>query len=436
MKVSTEELGACQVALNIEVESEEMEQSLQETYRRLVHRLNIPGFRKGKAPRPILERYIGEEGLRQEALESLVPKLCSQAIEEQKIEAIAQPQVEIIQTDPLVLKATLSLPPQVELGDYHNVRLSPEEVEITEEQIDNMIEHLRDQHALWEPVERPVEFGDLVTADIEGKNERSPTESYLSQQFLVNPDSSLLLPGFVEQLLGVEKGQEKDVILSYPDDYKREELRGQRFQFKVSLKEIKEKHLPELDDEFARSIGEGLDSLDALRQRVTTNLKNLAEERARKEFEERVTQTVVDLAKVEFPPFFVEQEIDRIINERGRWFGGGRAGVENYIKSVGKTEDEAREEPRDLAAKRVARGLVLDKIAEEEKIEVSVAEVDSEIEQMVKDSDNAEELRKMFDTPEGRRWVEQGLLRQKTVQHLVEVMSSVNEEKGGKDESA
>ena len=436
MKVSTEKLGNSQVVLNIEVEPAEMETSLQEAYQRLARRIDVPGFRRGKAPRLVLERYVGEETLREEALESLMPRLCNQAIEEQEIEPFVQPEVEIVQTEPVVLKATVSLRPKVELGDYRGIRLSPEPVEITEEQIDGVIEQLRDQQALWEPVERPVCFEDLVTIDIEEGGEGNPVKSYPGQQVRVIQESPLLLPGFAEQLVGLEKGQEKEIVLSYPADYEVKELGGKQYHFKVNLTEIKEKHLPELNDEFTRSIGEGLETLDALRERIADNLKKLAEERARKEFEEKVIQATVDLAEVEFPPILVEQEIDRILGERERAFGGEQRGMENYLRSIGKTEEEAREELRPVATQRVSRALVLGKITEEEKMEVKAAEIDSEIEEMIKGaSEDAEGLRKVFGAPEGRRWIEQALLTRKTVQYLVEVAegNAIIEEKGGND---
>jgi trigger factor len=436
VKVSTEKLGNSQVVLNIEVEPAEMEKSLQEAYHRLAGKIHVPGFRKGKAPRPILESYIGEETLRGEALESLVPQLCNQAIEEQEIEPLIQPEVEIVQTEPVVFKATVFLRPSIELGDYHGIRLSPEPAEITEEQIDSVIEQLRDQHALWEPVERPVQFEDLVIIDIEEMVEGELVKSYPGQQVRVIEGSHLPLPDFVEQLVGMEQGQEKEVILSYPDDYEIMELAGIQHHFKVNLIEIKEKYPPELNDEFAKSIGENLETIDALRDRVTDNLKKMAEEKAAREFEEKAIQATVELAKAEFPPVMIEQEIDHILSERRESFGGGQRGVENYLRNIGKTEEEAREELRPLATQRVTRALVLGKIVEEEKIAVGAAEIDSEIEQMIEHSTkDVEELQNVFGTPAGRRWIEQKLLSRKTVQHLVDIVSgsAITEEKGGND---
>jgi trigger factor len=425
MKVSAEKIENRQVVLNIEVEPEEMEKSLEGAYRRLVNRVNVRGFRKGKAPRTILERYVGRDALLEEALEQLVPRVCNQAIQEQKIEAFDQPQVEIIQTDPAVLKVSVSLPPIVELGDYHQIRLAPETAEVGEEEVNAAVEGFRNQHSWWEPVERPVCPEDLVTIDVERRIEKGSTESYQEQQYPVILESPLPMPGFAEQLIGMGKSQEKKFSLSYPTDYKVAELAGKQYYFKVKIIEVKQRHLPEPDDEFAQSIGEGLETFDALQDRITTNLKTQTERKARREFEQKVVEAIVDLSKVEFPPVLIQREVENLLDRLARRYGGGERGLENYLKFVDKREDELREEIRPLAIKRVTQSLVLGKIAEEENIEVSPAEIDARIEQLVKDAgEKAEEWRGMFGSPPGRHWVEQTLLTQKTVQRVVEIACS------------
>jgi len=424
VKISTQSIENRQAILHIEVEPQEMEESLNRAYHRLVKRVNIPGFRKGKAPRLILERYIGKEELQKEALEDLMPQLCNQAIEEQKMEVIAQPQVEVLQADPVVLKATFALRPQVELGNYQHIRLTPQQVEVTEEEINSVIEQLRERHAVWVPAEHPVCFGDLVTIDIEEKREDAPINSYQGQQLPVIQDSMLPLPGFAEHLVGMGKGEEREFSLSYPDDYKLKELAGKQYNFKVKLIEVKEKHLPELNDEFAKSLGQGVETLDALRDSTATSLKTVAEERTRRDFEQKVIEAVIDQAKVEFPPILVEQEIDRFFSERERMFRK-QGGLESYLKTLNKTEEEMREELRPRATERVIQSLVLGKIAEEEKIEASAAEIEAEIENIIKNADeNVEELRRIFGTEQGRRWVEERLITQKTVQRLIEIATT------------
>lgn len=434
MKVSNQSIENSQAILHIEAESQEMEESLNKAYHHLVKEIDIPGFRKGKAPRHVLERYIGKEELQKEALEHLIPQLCNQVIEEQKMEVIAQPQIEILQVDPVVFKSTFPLRPQVELGDYQHIRLAPEPAEVTEEEINSVMEQLRQRRAVWAPVEHPVSFEDLVTIDIEERSEGNSINSYQGRQFPVIQDSPIPLPGFAEHLVGMEKGEEREFSLSYPDDYELKELAGKQYNFKVKLVEVKEKHLPDLNDEFAKSLGQGIETLDALRESTATSLTNIAEERARRDFEQKVVGAVVDLAKVEFPPILVEQEIDRLLSERDRMFRR-QGGLESYLKTFNKTEEEVREELRPGATERVLQSLVLGKVAEEEKIEVGPAEIDAEIEKMIGSTEeNAEELHKIFNTQQGRRWVEERLIAQKTVQHLVEIATGDATEEGDSTE--
>lgn len=431
MKVSTECTENRQTVLNIEVEPQEMDESLDKAYHHLVKQVNIPGFRKGKAPRLMLERYIGKEGLQKEALDHLIPQLCNQVIEEQKMEVIARPEVEVLQVDPVVFKAIFSLRPQVELGEYYQISLTPDPVEVTKEQIDKVLEQLRDQHTAWSPTDHPVCFGDMAIIDIEDKREEISVRNYPGQQYPVIQDSMLPFPGFAEQIVGMAKDEEKDFSLSYPDDYSIKELAGQQYDFKVKVTEVKEKHLPELNDDFAKSIGDDLENLDALRNSIATSLRNIAEEKVKKAFGQKVIESVVDLAKVEFPPILVQQEINRLLGERERMFMN-QGGLETYLKNINKTEEEMREELRPEATKRVIQSLVLGKIAEKEEIKVNAPEIDTEIESMLNNTgEEVEGLRKLFDTLQGRQWVEERLIVQKTIGRLSEIATgNATEEEG------
>jgi len=424
VKVTNEKTENRQAFLTIEMEPAEVEASLAKSYHRLVKKTNIPGFRKGKAPRAVLERYIGKERLLEDALNNLLPEAYEKAIKEQKIEAIAQPQIEIAQTDPLVFKATVPLTPAVELGDYHHIQVAPEPVELTEDNVNAVIEQLRHQQATWEPVERPVEFGDLVVLDIDSNIEDKPFINWKAVQYQVLGDLPFPAPGFAEQLLGMKRGEEKEFKLQFPSDFSRGELAGKEPSFKVKITEIKQERLPELDDEFARGVSPDYKTLDSLRERVSAELKLRAEEKARIEFEEKVIEAVVNLAKLEFPPILVEHEIDRLLNQRLQRIDQG---LEEYLSSINKTKEELREELRPLATKRVTGSLVLAKVAEEEKIEVSASEVDAEIENMIKNSaGNKDELQKLLSTPQSRESIEQALFTRKTVQHLVEIAEGSN----------
>ena len=425
MKVSTERIENSQVVLNIEVEPEEVENSLELAYRRLVKNTAIPGFRKGKAPRALLERFIGKEALLDDALEHLVPEVYAQAIEEQGIEVIAQPQIEVTQTDPVIFKATVAIRPSIELGDYRQIRLSQETVVVAEDEVAAAMEQLRYQQAPWVPAERPVQFGDLVTIDVEGSLDGEMILNEKGTEYQVLQNLPMPVPGFAEELSGMEREGEKEFSLSFPAEHQVKELAGREYRFKVKASEIKEKKLPELDDEFAKSTGRGYDTLDSLREQVAADLKARAEARARKELEKKAVEAAVEKARLEFPSILVEEEIDRMLSDQAGQFRGGRQGMEEYLRNMGKTSDELREELRPEATRRVTHSLVLSKLAEEEKIEVSPAEVDADVETMVRGAgERGEELRRLFASAPARQSIERALLTRKTVQRLIEISST------------
>ncbi len=438
MKVTNEKTEGCQAFLTVEMEPDEVEESLERSYYRLVKKTNIPGFRKGKAPRAILERYIGKESLLEDALNSLLPEAYEKAIKEQKIEAFAQPHIEIAQTDPVIFKVAVPLTPTIKLGDYHHIQVAPEPVELSEDDVSAAIEQLRHQHATWEPVERPVDFNDLVVLDIESNIENEPFVNQKGAQYQVLHELPLPAPGFAQQLVGMSRDEEKEFKLQFPSDYPRKELAEKEPSFKVSVTEIKQEKLPELNNKFAKEISPDFKSVKSLRKKVSSDLRFRAEEKARIDFEERIIEAIVDITELEFPPILVEMEINRLINQQlRRWQMGGK-GLEEYLGSINKTEEELRQELHPLATKRVTQSLTLGRIAEEEKFEVSDSEISAEIENMTKSAtENKDELSKFLNTPQARKSIEQVLITRKTIQRLVEIAKGSNmniqkTEKGGK----
>ncbi len=423
--------------LTIEMEPAEVEESLAESYKHLAKRTNIPGFRKGKAPRAVLERYLGKESFLDDALKRLLPQAYEKAIKEQKIEAIARPQIELAQTDPVIFKATVPLPPTITLGDYHSIRIVPETVEIAEDDVNGAIEQLRHQYATWESVERPVDFGDLVVLDVESTIEGEPFINQKGAQYQILRDLPFPAPGFAEQLVGVKKSEEKEFKLQFPSDYSRSEIAGKEPSFKVTVGEIKQEILPELNDDFAKQVSPDFKALDSLREQITSNLKLRAEEKARVNFEEQVIEAAVDSTQVEFPPILVEMEIDRLFDERSRQLQMQGTDLEEYLRNINKTEEQLHEELHPLATKRVTSSLMLGKVAQEEKVEISDSEIDAEIENMLKSAtEKKDELQEFLNTPRSRDSVKQLLITRKTINRLVEIAkdSSKNTEAAKKEE--
>ena len=429
MKVTKDKTEQRQAYLTVELEPAEMEKAMDGAYKRLAKKTNIPGFRKGKAPRDVLERTIGRPSLLEEAINSAVPQAYEQAVKEQELEPWAQPEIEITQADPVIFTAVVPLSPTVELGDYKSVRVAPEVEEVTDAKTDAVMEEIRHQHAAWEPVERPVQLGDLVSANIDGSVGERPFVKRFGSQYQVEAGAVTPAPGFPEQLVGMKKGEEKQFKLPLPDDYQKPELAGKEVDFKVKVDEIKQENLPPLDDALAGQVSKEFKTVADLRQEVVRNLKLQAEERSRMEFEEKVITTVMEQATVEYPPVLVEMEINRIINEQARQVQMSGRNMDDYLRSIGKTLEQMREDLRPVANKNIVASLVLGKVAEAEQVTVAEADIDERLDSMVAGTDEArkEELRKLFDTPETRESIRQNLMTRKTLDRLADIAKSDGE---------
>ena len=418
MKVSTEDMGNCQIALNIEAEDGELDKSLDEAYHHLVNEVSIPGFRKGKAPRAILEQHIGKKNLLGEALDHLIPRLYKQAIEDQGLEPIAGPEIEIIQTEPVVFKAIVSLKPEVKLGDYNSIRLEPEPVtKIAKKEVTAAMEEIRERQGAWVPVERPVELGDLVTMDIEANVEGKPWLNHKGVMYEVDKDSRSPVLGFASHLQGAEKNKEKTFSLTIPDDHQIEEMRGKEGTFKVTITEVKEKQLPELDDEFAQSAG--YDNLEDMKKKVAADLRAKAESMSRLELGRKALDALVESSEVNYPPILEDEEITGLLRDEAQRFGFIE--LADYLKKANKTEEELKQELRPIAKKRLTQGLVLGKLAEEEGIEISSTEVDNKVGEITNGAEDKEKARQFFSLPQVRQSIEQSLHTQKTMDRLLEI---------------
>lgn len=422
MKITREKEENRRVWLNIEMELTEMQTELDLAYHRLAQRTDVPGFRKGKAPRAVLERHIGRDRLLEEALSNLLPQAYEKAIKEQELEPIANPDIEITQTDPVIFKATVSLKPVVELGDYQSIKLKPEPPDDTTEELNTTLEQLRRQHGSWEPAERPAAFDDLVTMDVDSHVEGKPFIQQEGVQYQLLKNQTAPAPGFSKKLVGMRGGEEKEFKLPLPVDYAQKELAGKEASFKIKMNEVKQLKLPELDDDFAAAVNPELKTFDGLKERLSANLKLMAEDRAQREFEEQVVDAAVDLSRVDFPPILVETEIDRTLEQQARQLQANNMPMEEYLNRIGKKEEELREELRPAATKRVIRSLVLGKISEAEKIEVSESDIDAELDRMIQGAgDKKDEAKKQLGTPQVRSSLEQILATRKTVQRLMEI---------------
>ena len=437
MKVTKEKTENSQAYLMVEMDPAEVEESMEKSYRSLVQRTRVPGFRLGKTPRTIFEHYYTRQGLLDKAIEDLVPQAYEKAIKEQEIEPIARPQIEITQTEPLVFKAVVPLKPTVKLGDYHQLRITAEPAkEIGDKDVDEVIEELRHQHATWEPVTREAKSGDLVTLDIWSEVESKPYINQKGGQYQATAGNTFPVPGFAEQVIGMKSEEEKEFTLSFPVDDPRTEYAGKEGKFKVRLNEIKEEKLPDINDDFAKLVNSELTTMAALRERMTTNMKLQAEDDAKKAYEDKVLDAAVGQSQIEFPEVLVDSEIHRMMDQQFQT----RERLEAYLKTTNKTEEQLHEELHnayhDTAITRVKRSLLMGKVSEEEKLEVQASEIDVEIEKMIQASKgDRDRLKSALDTEEFRESVSRTLLTTKTLEKLKEIARGTVETSNEKEES-
>jgi len=425
LKVTKEKEENRQAYLDIEIDAEELAKSMDTAYRTLVKKAAVPGFRKGKAPRDVLERYVGQHAMLDEALNDLVPKTVAEALKEQKIETIDRPQVEVIEVDPVKLKVIAPLPPIVEVGDYKQIRMTPEPVEVKDEDYDNVIQELRRQQATWEPVERAAAENDLVVFDIESNVEG---EDYINQQgvqYQIQKDSKNPVDGFAEQIVGMNKDEVKEFALTLPEDFPKVGWGGKEVSFKITLSEVKEETLPEANDEFAVQVGEGFANMADLESKVKENILTGAQQKAKQEFEDKLVGAILEISNIEIPPVMVETELDAMIKDQMQRMGLNEDALESYLKSVGKTDEVMKEEIRPAAEKRIKSNLVLGKIYQAENLEITKEDVDDEIDIMVKDTqtENKDELRHFLSYNNSRQQIRQLLLIKKTVERLAVIAS-------------
>jgi trigger factor len=421
VKVTKEKTENSQAYLTVEMEPDEIEKALQHAYKVLVKKANIPGFRKGKAPRPIVESYLGKESLLQEAVNDLIPDAYDKAIQEQNLTPIDQPQIEVSQMQPVIFKAVVPLPPNVSLGDYTKIRVEPKEAKINDEEIEHVIDHLRHQNATWEPVERPAAYGDMITIDINSNAEGKVFVNHDGIQYVVEQGTKFPAPGFVEQMVGMNRGDTKEFKLSLPSDYARPEFAGKEVSFKVKLNEIKQEKLPEVNDDFAKTASSECQDLKSLRERISNDMKSREAERLKAEYEDNVIQELVNISQIEYPPVLVEREITRLINQQFQYLQMSGINIDEYIKTIKKTPEEMRADIKPRAEKRVKQSLVLEKLGENEKLEVNEEEINAEIENILKSTAENKKAEMRASIESSRASIKEMLVVRKALQKLVEI---------------
>ena len=436
MKITRESVTPTEVTLNIVMDSEDEDPFVNRSYRRTVGRLQIPGFRKGKAPRSIVESYVGRTALVQEALEFMIPETLDKVLKDEDVQAFIEPQIEVTEIEPVSFTAVVPLEPQVDLGEFRSIRLQKEEPEINDERVAEVLEQLRQESAPWEPAERPVNFGDLLNLNVSGTIDEEQVVDDQAVDYVPQVENVLPFPGFAVYLEGMVEDEEKEFTLTIPEDYPRPQHAGKECIFNVEVLSIKEKRLPDLDDEFAKGVGEGYDDLEALRQHMRQRLEEEAAAEANRRLEQESLQELIKAATVRASDMLYQREVDMMQQERERSLQNQRIPMETYLGYLGQTAEEFREQLRPTAEDRLTRYLVMRKLAEEENIEVSPEEVEEEIDSMVSSAGDSEEaMRRALSTESAKENIQSSLTDRKVIARLVQIFQGEEGESGERPES-
>ncbi len=417
------------IVFTSEISSEAFEASVNRVYNKMKSRFNIPGFRKGKAPRKIIELNYGEGIFFEDAVNELLPELFEEAVKELKIgkDICGMPKIDIEEFDKnkaIVIKFEQELKPVPELGDYKNLVADDVKFEVTDEMVDERINKERENNARIVSIEdRPVKDMDTVNIDFEGSVEGVPFDGGKSENYDLVVGSHTFIPGFEEQLIGKNIGDNVDVNVIFPEEYHSEELKGKEALFKVKINSIKEKQLPELDDEFAQDVSE-FDTLEEYSADIKKNLVESAEKNALVQKQNNAIDALIESSNVEAPESMINEEVDKAFRDFAGRIRQYNMDLDNYFKMLNTTEEAVREQLRPEATKRANAELVIDAFAKLENIEVSEEEIDKEIDEFGKNMKvkDFEEFKKELKSGEGLEGITASLIRRKAVDHLVSLV--------------
>jgi trigger factor len=422
MSAKWEKLEGNQGVLTVEVDAEKVNESLDAAFKKIVKKVQIPGFRKGKVPRALFEKRFGVEALYQDALDILLPEAYAKAVEETGIEPVDRPEIDIEQMEKgksLIFKAKVTVKPEVKLGEYKGLEVEKMNDTVTDEDVENELKRLQERHAeLVVKEEGKVENGDTVIIDFEGFVDGEAFEGGKAENYSLEIGSGTFIPGFEDQLIGMEPGEEKEINVTFPEEYHAEELAGKPAVFKIKLHEIKTKQLPALDDEFAKDVDEEVETLDALKAKIKERLEKARKEEAEAALRNALVEKAAENAEIDIPSVMITNETDRMLREFEQRLQMQGLNLELYYQFSGQDEAALREQMKEEAEKRVRATLTLEAIAKAENIEVTEEEINKELEEMAKMYNlEVEKLKSMLGSLEG---LKEDLKLRKAIDFLVE----------------
>ena len=413
--------NANEVKFEITVEAAKFEDAMKKVYFKSAKYFNIPGFRKGKAPMQIVEKYYGPEIFYEDAFNEVAQEALEEAVEENKLDVVSRPEVDVKQMEKgkdLIFTVVMQTKPEAEVSKYKGIEIKKVEYNVTDEDVEHELHHMQEHNSRLISVDdRAVESGDTTTIDFEGSVDGVPFEGGKAENYDLESGSNTFIPGIEDQIIGMKIDEEKDVKVKFPEEYFSKELAGKDAVFKVKLHEIKKKELPELDDEFAKDVSE-FDTLDELKADIKAKQEKQNEEKAKYETQDAVIKALCEKTKVEIPSGMVEMEVENMLKDFEQRLAYQGLNLEQYFKMMGKTEEEVKKEYEPQAIEGIKSRLALEAVIKAEKIEATDKEVEDKMKEMAKNygKENDEEFLKNENV---RNYIKQGLESEKAIDFLV-----------------
>lgn len=412
------------IVLEITVEADDVKKAYKEGAKKLADRVNIPGFRKGKVPAGVLEKHVGEGSIIEEAIDILLPEAYGKALDEHELEPIDKPNIEVVSIEkegPFVFKAEVTLVPEGKLGKYKGLKLERTLVDLDETYVENELEALRTKNAKIENVETAAENGDTVVIDFTGYIGEEPFEGGAGEGYSLELGSQTFIPGFEEQLVGVKAGDEKDINITFPEEYHSDALKGKETVFKIKAHEVKRKKLADLDDEFAKDVSD-FDTLKELTDDIRKNLTEQKQKAAENAVKNQALDLGIDIIEVDVPEVMISEKTDQFLKDIEMDMSQHGMTLEKYYETTGMSEEKVRADYRDNAIKHIKRDILLDAVAKAEGLTATEAEVDQEIDNMCKAYNQPKEsLEAYFKAGSNLKMLKRGIAREKALEKMVEL---------------
>ena len=427
MSLQVEKMEKNMAKLTIEVAAEDLEKAMQNAYQKAKGRISIPGFRKGKAPRKMIEQMYGKGVFLEDAVNALIPEHYSKALAECELEIVSQPTIDITQAEPgkaFIFTAEVATKPEVTLGDYKGVEVPKTEITVTDEDVDAEIKKEQEKNSRTINVEdRGAQLQDVVTIDFEGSVDGVPFDGGQATEYPLTLGSNTFIPGFEDQLVGAKVGDDVDVKVTFPEEYQAKELAGKEAIFKCAVKKIEAKELPELDDDFAKDVSE-FDTLAEYKEHVKTNLVERKENEAKRAKEDAAVDKAIENAQMDIPEAMLMTQCRQMLDDFSRRMQSQGLSMDQYFQFTGMTADKMMEDMKPQALKRIQTRLVLEKVAEAENIQPTEEEVNEEISKMAEAYKmEADKLKELL----GERELEQ-MKKDMAVQKAVTVIADAAKE--------